>query len=178
MPIQEKDLGKYVRPDIYIEETDNSTIDSTVVQNVLINLIPGFSKKGPYNYPVYIDTKQNFEKTFGTIDYQLERNGSYFHRTCLKMLETGPIWALNILSTVPGRDKLNYVSVSTTSKYSSSNLSNPYIADYEAFFNRQDFWTKDTETFLDLVKEENNDVTRLLHLTNMGEKTITVFLFK
>lgn len=178
MPIQEKNLGKYVRPDIYIEEFDNSTIDTPVTQNVLINLIPGFSKKGPYNYPVYIDTKQKFENTFGTIDYQLERKGSYFHRTCLKMLETGPIWALNILSTVPGRDKLNYVSISTTAKYDSSNLSVPYVADYETFFNRQDFWEKDTETFLDLVKEDNNDTTRLLHLTNMGEKTITVFLFK
>ena len=178
MPIQEKNLGKYVRPDIYIVEDDNSPIDSPVVQNVLINLVPGFSKRGPYNYPVYIDTKQKFENTFGPIDYQLERKGSYFHRTCLKMLETGPIWALNILSTVPGRDKLNYVSISTTAKYNSSNLSSPYVADYETFFNRQDFWEKDTETFLDLVKEDNNDVTRLLHLTNMGEKTITVFLFK
>jgi len=47
MPIQEKNLGKYVRPDIYIEEFDNSGIDTPVVQNVLINLVPGFSKKGP-----------------------------------------------------------------------------------------------------------------------------------
>ena len=181
MPIQEKNLGKYVRPDIYIEEFDNSGIDTPVVQNVLINLVPGFSKKGPFNYPVYIETKQNFENTFGTIDYQLERKGSYFHRTCLKMLETGPIWALNILSTAHGRDTLNYVSISTSAKYNSSNLSVPYIADYEKFFNRQDFWEKDTETFLDLVKEDNkNDYyyTNLLHLTNMGTKAITVFMFK
>ena len=178
MPIQEKDLGKYVRPGIYIEETDASIIDNPPLQNVLINLVPGFSKKGPFNYPVYIETAKAFEKTFGSVDYQLERKGSYFHRTCLKMLETGPIWALNLLDTVSGRDKLNYVSVSTTTKYDSSDLSNPYTADYELFFNRQDFWERDTESFLDLVKDENNDLERLLHLTNMGDKTVTVFLFK
>ena len=120
MPIQEKDLGKYVRPGIYVEEIDSSIIENPPTQNVLINLVPGFSKKGPFNYPVYIETAKAFEKTFGTIDYQLERKGSYFHRTCLKMLETGPIWALNLLDTISGRDKLNYVSVSTTSKYDSS----------------------------------------------------------
>jgi len=178
MPIQEKDLGKYVRPGIYIEETNSSTITTPPLQNVLINLVPGFSKKGPFNYPVYIETPTAFETTFGTIDYQLERKGSYFHRTCLKMLETGPIWALNLLDTISGRDKLNYVSVSTTSKYDSSDLSKPFTADYELFFNRQDFWEKDTETFLDLIKSEQNDVSRLLHLTNMGDKAITVFLFK
>ena len=178
MPIQEKDLGKYVRPGIYIEESDNSIVSTPPVQNVLINLVPGFSKKGPFNYPVYIDTVQNFEKTFGKIDNQLERKESYFHRTCLKMLETGPIWALNLLSTVSGRDSLNYVSISTTAKYSSSDLSNPFTADYETFFNRQDFWERSTDTFLELVKTNNNDVERLLHLTNMGDKTVTTFLFK
>lgn len=178
MPIQEKDLGKYVRPGIYVEEIDSSIIENPPTQNVLINLVPGFSKKGPFNYPVYIETAKAFEKTFGTIDYQLERKGSYFHRTCLKMLETGPIWALNLLDTISGRDKLNYVSVSTTSKYDSSDLSNPYTEDYELFFNRQDFWERDTESFLDLVKDSNNDLKRLLHITNMGDKTVSVFLFK
>lgn len=178
MPIQEKDLGKYVRPAIYIEENDSSTIENPPIQNVLVNLVPGFSRKGPFNYPVYIETTTAFEKTFGPVDYQLERKGSYFHRTCLKMLETGPIWALNLLDTVSGRDNLNYVSVSTTSKYDSSDLSNPYTADYGLFFNRQDFWERDTESFLDLVKDANDDVQRLLHLTNMGDKTISVFLFK
>ena len=44
MPIDEKNLGKYKRPAIYIEEIDNSIIE-TPAQNVLINLVPGFSKK-------------------------------------------------------------------------------------------------------------------------------------
>jgi hypothetical protein len=177
MPIQEKDLGKYNRPGIYIEETDNSIIEAPV-QNVLINLVPGFSKKGPFNNPVYIENKTDFERVFGNIDYQLERKGSYFHRTCLKMIETGPIWALNLLDTVPNRDQLNWVSVSCSAKNSSSDFDNPKKSDYERFFNRQDLWERDSQSFLDLVNDPVEDGERLLHLTNMGDRAITVFLFK
>jgi len=177
MPIQEKDLGKYNRPGIYIEEIDNSIVEAPI-QNVLINLVPGFSKKGPFNNPVYIENKIDFERVFGSIDYQLERKQSFFHRSCLKMIETGPIWALNLLSTEPNRDQLNWVSVSCSAKYDSSDFSDPYLADYERFFNRQDFWERDSESFLDLVNDPVEDTTKLLHLTNMGDKTITVFLFK
>jgi len=177
MPIQEKDLGKYNRPGIYIEEIDNSIVEAPI-QNVLINLVPGFSKKGPFNNPVYVENKIDFEKIFGGIDYQLERKGSFFHRTCLKMIETGPIWALNLLDTEPNRDQLSWVSVSCSAKYSSDDFSNPNTDDYEKFFNRQDFWERDSESFLDLVNDPTEDTERLLHLTNMGDKTITVFLFK
>lgn len=177
MPIDEKNLGKYKRPAIYIEEIDNSIIE-TPAQNVLINLVPGFSKKGPVNRPVYVDNKVDFERIFGTVDRQLENKGSYFHRTVEKMLETGPVWALNLLITVPNRDTLNYVDVSTSANYQNSDFNNPNVADYADFFNRQDFWERDSESFLDLVNNPSIDNERLLHLTNMGEKTITTFLFK
>jgi len=177
MPIQDKDLGKYDKPGIYIEEIDNSIIEAPV-QNVLINLVPGFSKKGAYNNPVYVENKVDFERIFGGIDYQLERKGSYFHRTCLKMIETGPIWALNLLDTEPNRDQLSYVSISASAKYNNSSFTNPNTADYERFFNRQDFWERDPESFMDVVNDPTYDTTRLIHLTNMGEKTISVFLFK
>ena len=177
MPIQEKDLGKYKRPAIYINEIDNSLIELPA-QNVLINVVPGFSRKGPYNRPVYLDNTVDFERIYGPIDKQLENKGSYFHRSCNKMLETGPIWALNLLSTVPNRDVLNYVSVSTSALYQNSDFDNQSQADYERFFNRQDFWIRDDESFLDVVNDPSPVTDKLLHLTNMGDRTITVFLFK
>lgn len=177
MPIQDKDLGKYKRPSIYIEEIDASIVE-TPAQNVLINLVPGFSKKGPVNKPVYVDNKVDFESIFGSVDKQLENKGSYFHRTVNKMLETGPVWALNLLTTVPNRDTLNYVSVSTSSKYNNSDFTNQFKVDYDRFFNRQDFWERDSESFLDVVNDPTEDKEHLLHFTNMGDKTITVFAFK
>lgn len=177
MPIQEKDLGKYKRKAIYIEEIDNSIVE-TPAQNILVNLVPGFSKKGPVNRPVFVDNKSDFERIFGEVDRQLENKGSFFHRTVNKMLETGPVWALNLLKTVPNRDTLNYVDISTSANYSNSDFSNPNIADYDRFFNRQDFWERDSESFLDVVNDPTPDTKRLLHLTNMGDKTITTFMFK
>ena len=177
MPIQEKDLGKYKRPAIYITEINNSLIELPA-QNVLINLVPGFSKKGYFNNPVYVDNTVDFENTYGPIDKQLENKGSFFHRTCEKMLQTGPIWALNLLSTVPNRDVLNYVDISTSALYASSPFLTPYQSDYGNFFNRQDFWTRDEDSFLEIWAESGKNPNDLLHFTNMGDKTITAFIFK
>jgi hypothetical protein len=174
MPIQDKDLGKYKRPGIFIEEINNSIIELPV-QDVLINLVPGFSKKGPVNSPTYITNKTDFTKIFGDIDRGLERKGSYFHRTCLKMLESGPIWALNLLVTDDSRDKLNWKSISVSSSFE-NNVTQ--LMPYTRLFNRQDFWKRDDESFLDYVNSVSTDYNRLLHLTNMGDKTITTFIYK
>ena len=174
MPIQEKDLGRYKRPAIFINEIDNSVIELPV-QNVLINLVPGFSKKGPVNRPIYVTNPNDFISIFGDIDRGLERKGSFFHRTCLKMLQSGPIWALNLLSTNDTRDKLNWKSISCASAY--DNAATKQMP-YSRIFNRQDFWTRDDESFLDYINDPTPDNDRLLHITNLGEKTITVFLYK
>jgi len=177
MPISDRNLGKYKVPGIYIEEVDESVIQLPI-QEVLINLVPGFSKKGPFNKPVKVNTKQDFEKIFGTIDKGLETKGSFFHRTVNTMLEQGPVWALNLLSTDPTRDKLKWKSISASSQYDNGSLvSSPY----ENFFNRQDFWERDPDSFNDIVVANNSgseDTERLLHITNMSDRTITTFLFK
>ena len=67
MPIQNKDLGKYNRPGIFINEIDNSIIELPR-QDVLINLVPGMSKKGPVNNPIYIVSEAEFISIFGDID--------------------------------------------------------------------------------------------------------------
>ncbi len=174
MPIQNKDLGKYNRPGIFINEIDNSIIDLPV-QDVLINLVPGFSKKGPVNAPVYITSKKDFVDIFGDIDRGLERKGSYFHRTCMKMIESGPIWALNLLLTNDERDKANWKSVSCASNFKNEITKN---MPYSRLFNRQDFWMRDSESFLDYVNDPQVDYDRILHLSNLGNKVTTTFMFK
>lgn len=177
MPISDRNLGKYKIPAIYIEEVDKSVIDLPV-QEVLINLVPGFSKKGPINKPIKVNNVTEFEEIFGTVDKYLENKGSYFHRTVETMLSQGPVWALNLLDTDPTRDKLKWKSISVAAQYDNGSLvSSPY----ERFFNRQDFWERDDESFNDIVVENNggsDDDDRLLHITNMSDRTITVFMFK
>ena len=80
MPIKDKDFGKYKRPGVFIEEIDSSIIELPI-QDVLINLVPGFSKKGPFNSPIYVTNSTDFTAIFGDDDRRLENKGSFFHKT-------------------------------------------------------------------------------------------------
>jgi hypothetical protein len=177
MPIKDKDFGKYKRPGIFIEEIDSSIIQLPI-QEVLINLVPGFSKKGPFNTPIYVTNPTDFEAIFGEDDRRLENKGSFFHKTCKQMLKSGPVWALNLLATNPNRDKVDWQSISVSSQYTNGTVKR---SAYESFFNKQSFWERDTDAFLNVVKANNfgvEDTERLFHITNMGDKDITVFMFK
>ena len=182
MAISNKDLGNYKRPGIFIEEFNQSMIELPI-QEVLINLVPGFSKKGPFNKPVRVNNPTDFETIYGPLDRNLENKGSYFHRTVEDMLQKGPVWALNLLKTDPNRDILQWESISVAGQYDNGPKN---TAPYERFFNRQDFWERDTESFMDIVDEEyaNHSATQpnpnndLLSITNMGDKKFTAFMFK
>ena len=177
MPIKDKDFGKYKRPGIFIEEIDSSIIELPI-QEVLINLVPGFSKKGPFNAPIYVTNPNDFTSIFGEDDRRLENKGSFFHKTVKQMLKNGPVWALNLLATNPNRDKVDWQSISVSSQYQNGSVTR---SAYESFFNRQDFWERDSDAFLNVVKANNFGVVdneRLFHITNMGDKDITVFMFK
>jgi hypothetical protein len=177
MPIKNNDFGKYKRSGIFIEEIDSSIIELPV-QNVLVNLVPGFSKKGPFNAPIYCTNPNQFTDIFGDDDRRLENKGSFFHKTVKQMLKNGPVWALNLLATNPNRDKVDWQSISVSSQYQNGDVTR---SAYESFFNRQDFWERDSDAFLNVVKANNYGVVdneRLFHITNMGDKDITVFMFK
>jgi len=177
MPITDKDFGKYKRPGIFIEEIDSSII-TLPVQDVLINLVPGFSKKGPFNAPILVSNPTDFTAIFGDDDRRLENKGSFFHKTVKQMLKNGPVWALNLLATNPNRDKVDWQSISVSAQYQNGDVKR---SAYESFYNRQDFWERDSDSFLNVVKANNYGVVdneRLFHITNMGDKDITVFMFK
>ena len=61
-----------------------------------MRLVVGYSEKGPFNNPVYIDNKQDFINLFGNINKRLEKKGVFFHRLALQALSAGPILALNL----------------------------------------------------------------------------------
>ena len=182
MPIENKNLGKYKRPGIYINEIDQSILELPI-QDVLINLVPGFSKKGPFNRPVRVDSPAEFEAIFGTIDKNLENKGSFFHRTVEDMLNTGPIWALSLLKTDPNRDTLEWESISASVQYNNGPKN---TSPYERFFNRQDFWERDSESFGDIVISEHIDHSTIqpdpnqdiFSITNIGNFRTTIWLFK
>jgi hypothetical protein len=167
-------IGKYKRPGIFIEEFDNSAIQTPTVQG-LSTMVIGFSRKGPVNNPVLLNTTSDLEKIFGSIDTNMEKKGSYFQRTIAKMLESSPVWAMNLLATDDTLDLLEYKSMSTSTQYLNDVVR---TGPYRRFFDTTGFWTKDTEAFLNLVKTNPGASTRVIQFTNMSDKTITAFVFK
>ena len=122
-----------------------------------------------------LQTVTDLEKIFGPLDRNLERKGSFFHRTIAKMLESSPVFAMNLLSTSDTLDLLEYKSVSTA-----SDKTNDVIREgaYRRFFDTTGFWKRDTDTFLNLVSDDAGAANRVLSFTNMSDKYITVFIFK
>jgi hypothetical protein len=168
-------IGKYKRPGIFIEEIDKSIITSPIVEGGFANLVIGFSKKGPVNTAVLLNSIGDLERIFGSIDRNLERKQSFFHRTISKMLEAAPVYAVNLLITDDTLDTIEYQSLSTTPM----NINDSErLGAYSKFFDTTGFWKRDTDAFLDLVKNNTGNEKRLLNITNLSDKYITVYCVK
>ena len=167
-------IGKYKRPGIFIEEFDKSVISTPLVEGIT-NMVIGVSKKGPVNTPIRLTTINDLESIFGSIDRGLERKGSFFHRTIAKMLESAPVFALNLLTTDDTLDIIEYKSLSASSGYTNDiEREGPY----RRFFDTTGFWKRDTESFINLTKTNTGYTERAFSLTNLSDKYITAFVFK
>ena len=167
-------IGKYKRPGIFLEEFDNSIIATPVVEG-LTNLVIGVSKKGPVNTPIRVTNTNDLEAIFGQLDRGLERKGSFFHRTVSKMLETAPVFAVNLLITDDNLDTIEYKSLSTSADYANDM---ERTGPYRRFFDTTGFWKRDTESFINLTKTNTGYSDRAFSLTNLSDKFVTVFVFK
>jgi len=166
-------IGKYKRPGIFLEEYDNSVISAPIVDGIT-NLVIGVSKKGPVNTPIRLTNTNDLESIFGQLDRGLERKGSFFHRTISKMLESSPVYAINLLLTDDTLDTIEYKSLS-----SSANVSNDIerVGPYRRFHDTTGFWKRDTESFINLTKSNTGYADRAFNLTNLSDRYATVFVF-
>lgn len=167
-------IGKYNRPGIFIEEFDQSVTSSAIVEGIN-SLVVGVSKKGPVNTPIRLTTITELEAVFGQLDRNLERKGSFFHRTISKMLETAPVYAINLLSTDDNLDVIEYKSLSTAADYLNDIKRN---GSYRRIFDTTGFWKKDTESFINLTKNNSGYTDRSINITNLSDRPISVFIFK
>lgn len=167
-------IGKYKRPGIFIEEIDKSVFSTATVEGIT-NLVIGVSKKGPVNTPIRLTTVNDLETVFGQLDRNLERKGSFFHRTVSKMLETTPVYAMNLLITDDTLDIIEYKSLSSSAlKTNDIEREGPY----RRFFDTTGFWKKDTESFINLTKPNTGYSDRAFSFTNLSDRYITVFVVK
>jgi hypothetical protein len=166
--------SKYSRPGIFVEEFDNSVITTPQVIGTT-PLVIGFSRKGPVNTPILLQNQNDLTNVFGILDRNLERKGSFFHRTVSKMLETNNCFAINLLETDPVLDQIQYIGMSTAAQYDNDIIR---TNSYSKFFDTTGFWKRDTLSFLNIVKNDPNASQRVLNFTNMSGSNITIFTFK
>lgn len=87
-------LAKIKSSGVYRFVWDKSVIAPQTAET--LRLVVGYSEKGPFNTPVYVETVSDFITIYGNISKRLERKGIYFHRLAIQALNAGPILALNI----------------------------------------------------------------------------------
>lgn len=164
-------FSKYNRPQVVIEEYNDSLVPTSPIIEGPVNFVAGVSKKGAaFNKPILISTPNDIYNYFGPIDRTLEKRGSYFHRTLLEAIKASPVWALAILSTTDA-DTTEYVSLSLNpSTINGTVTANPY----SEFFDKTSFWKKDRDSVLTVT----DSTDKVLHLVNLGDKIVTVFTYK
>lgn len=87
-------LAKIKSSGIYRFVWDKSVVPAQEAET--LRLVVGYSEKGPFNTPVYIDNTSDFINIFGNTSKKLERKGIFFHRMAIQALANGPILALNL----------------------------------------------------------------------------------
>ncbi|MEG1008785.1 MAG: hypothetical protein RSE41_03880 [Clostridia bacterium] len=182
------DLSQFKAAGVYTVEIDNS--ERIVVSSQSLRLVVGFSEVGPQNTPVFITSKEDLRKFYGSSDPKLERKGSFFHRMIETCLQTSPVFAISLLA-VDTKTNNNTDNVDICMMSLSCNENNPIISEetgnitktpYYTLFNRSRFWTPDAEYLQSqsaIVSSASSEYNApLFQICNIGTKTVTLFAFK
>lgn len=157
---------------VYRLEFDKSQTTNNNVQT--IRLVVGHSKKGPYNTPVFVQTAEEFNAIFGSIDTNLEKLGMFFHRSALAALGRGPILALNI-ANIDANDTIAFQSPVTNGSVDSISALDG-ANELASYFNIDKFWFPEDKAVLDTIGNLDND--RVLNFINIKQEPITVIVRK
>ena len=176
------DLSQFKSAGVYTVEVDQS--ERIVVTTQSLRLLPGFSKVGPFNAPVFIRSTRDLQKFYGELDRKLERKGSFFHRSIQTALLQSPVFAINLLKvnespTDASTDTAQGVSLSVD-----SSAANPgtFTDKYVNYFNRERFWRADDDYLQGVAtnKEGAADTlsTSLIQVANVGTRTLSFIIRK
>jgi len=170
------DLSQFKASGVYTLEFDAS--ENVILTSQTIRLVVGFSNKGPFNAPVYLPDVSTAVAIFGEIDKTLEAKGSYFHRSIFACLNTGPVFALNLMNLnddieSANADVVDYFGYSVDTEQSNGVLTSKL---YSSFFNKERFWFADTNYFLATMSAV--DTGRLFNLVNIGKDSMSIIVKK
>ena len=150
---------------IYRFVFDNSEIPGSETNT--LRLVVGYSEKGPFNTPVYIENESQFKKVYGGISKKLERYGVWFHRMALQALKKGPILALSL-------KPFSTETVEAVSFNPQSELGTKINLAVEDVYNTTRFWTLEPEQFENIDKTMNQYIT--ISQTDSNNMSTTIFV--
>ena len=166
-------LAKIKSAGIYRFVWDKSQVTATEAET--LRLVVGYSDKGPFNTPVYIDNAGDFKTTFGDINKKLERRGCFFHRLALQALAAGPILALNLKKFKD--EKVSYIyaknAADTGFLNDEGNLNEGTIS-VPSIYNTSRFWSLDPDNLPDNTGK--SDQYFVLTSTDSQETSNSVFV--
>ena len=148
-------LAKIKSSGIYRFVWDKSQVPPQTAET--LRLLVGYSEKGPFNTPVYIESVNDFISIYGNISKRLERKGVYFHRLAQQALQAGPILALNLKPFE--EEKVGYINFDP-SDISNLSFNESNKKDVKTIFDTTRFWTLDPDTMV-----KNMAITQAKYIT-------------
>ncbi len=172
------DLTQFKASGVYTLEFDAS--ESIILNTQTVRLVVGFSRKGPFNSPVYLPDVKTARRIFGEIDPFLESRGSFFHRSLFTCLDIGPVFGLNLLplNNQPisqGGDATEYRSFSVDTAETNGSVTK---ALYSNFYNTQRFWYPDETNLVAIANANASNTGKLLHIVNLSQGPLSVIIRK
>jgi len=192
------DLSQFKASGVYTLEFDAS--ENIIINPSTIRLVVGYSNIGPFNTPVYCPDITTFQEVFGGIDKALEKKGSFFHRSSLVCLQSGPIFALNLRilnNSVDENDDPNFAAGADVARYrafsvdteeqnganATGGYSDPLTKQdklLSSYYNKEKFWFPDTNYLI--ATEDNSgsqpDNRKLFSLVNLGDSHVSIIVRK
>lgn len=136
-----------------------------------LRLVVGYSDKGPFNTPVYVESANDFVSIFGNISKRLERRGVYFHRSAIQALSAGPILAINLKPFT--QEKLEYLTVDA-SEINGEGVS-PSETAVTTVFDTTRFWALDPAVMVEKLADEKY---LTIAATDTKENSCSIFVRK
>ena len=142
-------LNNFKSSGVYTVEIDQS--QGTALPLTTGRLIIGSSRQGPFNTVVLINDLRTLKAVYGDKDSQLEKQGSYFHRTIEVALREGPVFAMNVwpldndTDVVANKDQATFTTFNCESA-SNNSESSPYQYPMVEFFNKNKLWFADDDS--------------------------------
>lgn len=129
-----------------------------------LRLVVGYSEKGPFNTPVYIESESEFINTFGPVSKKLERKGIFFHRMALQCLRKSPILCLNLKN-------LDDESVEGLS-FNAGELGENITTAVNKIYNTNRFWTLEPEKL-----NQQNGFNNYINISATDDKSVSNTIF-